>query len=38
MPTILGIDIAKAKFDAVLLSGDRARHRTVDNDDSGFEG
>jgi len=38
MPVVLGIDIAKAKFDAVLLSGGKARHRTFDNDDSGFEG
>lgn len=33
---ILGIDIAKAKFDAVLLLGERMLHRTFSNDLEGF--
>lgn len=37
MPIVLGIDISKAKFDAVLVSDDTKRHRIFDNDDNGFE-
>lgn len=36
MRGFLGIDIAKHSFDAVLLMGEAKRHRTFDNDDSGF--
>jgi transposase len=36
MTGFLGIDIAKQKFDAVLLSGESKRHKVFDNDDSGF--
>jgi transposase len=37
MQSFLGIDIAKRKFDAVLLAGTSKRHKVFDNDDSGFE-
>ena len=36
MAGFLGIDIAKRKFDAVLLVGTGKRHKVFDNDDSGF--
>lgn len=36
MQGFLGIDIAKRKFDAVLLVGTGKRHKVFDNDDSGF--
>ena len=36
MQGFLGIDIAKQKFDAVLLVGTSKRHKVFDNDDSGF--
>ena len=36
MQGFLGIDIAKRKFDAVLLAGTSKRHKVFDNDDSGF--
>ncbi|HLO78759.1 MAG TPA: transposase, partial [Magnetospirillum sp.] len=36
MQGFLGIDIAKRKFDAVLLAGAGKRHMVFDNDDSGF--
>ncbi len=34
---IVGIDISKAKFDAALLVGERARHGTFSNTEAGFE-
>lgn len=34
---ILGIDISKAKFDAVLLIGERARHAAFSDTEAGFE-
>lgn len=37
MQCFLGIDIAKRKFDAVLLAGTSKRHKVFDNDNSGFE-
>lgn len=37
MQSVLGIDVAKAKFDVHLLSDGKARHRVFDNDDAGFE-
>jgi len=36
MQAYLGIDVAKRKFDVVLLAGDRQRHKVLDNDESGF--
>ena len=33
----VGIDIAKAKFDAALLIGGRVRHATFSNTEAGFE-
>ena len=36
MAGFLGIDIAKYKFDAVLLTGSGKRHRVFDNTESGF--
>lgn len=36
MAGFLGIDIAKLKFDAVLLTGDGKRHKVFDNTESGF--
>jgi len=36
MQAYLGIDVAKRKYDVVLLAGDRQRHRVFDNDESGF--
>lgn len=38
MAGFLGIDIAKRKFDAVLLVGTGKQHKVFDNDDSGFAG
>ncbi|MEK7817120.1 MAG: transposase, partial [Actinomycetota bacterium] len=37
MPEFLGIDIAKQKFDVVLLVGESKRHKIFDNDESGFK-
>jgi len=37
MQGFLGIDIAKHKFDVVLLVDGSKRHKVFDNDDSGFE-
>jgi len=37
MRSFLGIDIAKQKFDALLLVGESKRHKVFDNDESGFE-
>ena len=37
MQGFLGIDIAKRKFDAVLLLDESKRHKVFDNDESGFE-
>jgi transposase len=34
---IIGIDIAKAKFDAALLIGERTRHAAFSNTEAGFE-
>ena len=34
---IVGIDIAKAKFDAALLIGQRVRHAAFSNTEAGFE-
>ena len=34
---IVGIDIAKAKFDAALLAGTRTRHAAFSNTEAGFE-
>ena len=36
MQGFLGIDIAKHKFDAVLLVGDRERHKVFENNEVGF--
>lgn len=36
MPSVLGIDIAKLKFDAVLLCGDGKRHKVLSNNEAGF--
>jgi len=36
MQSFLGIDIAKHKFDAVLLVGDRERHKVFENNEVGF--
>jgi len=36
MQGFLGIDIAKHKFDAVLLVGDRERHQVFENNEVGF--
>jgi transposase len=36
MQAYLGIDIAKRKFDAVLLMGDGKRYKGFDNDENGF--
>jgi len=36
MRAFLGIDIAKLKFDVVLLTGDTKRHKVFDNDENGF--
>jgi transposase len=36
MASILGIDIAKSKFDVVLLCEGRQRHKVFDNDESGY--
>lgn len=36
MQGFLGLDIAKRKFDAVLLIDDCKRHRVFDNDEGGF--
>lgn len=37
MTAILGIDISKAKFDAVLLQHDKQRHKVFPNTPDGFE-
>jgi transposase len=37
MPSVLGIDIAKLKFDAVLLCGDSKRHKVFTNTEAGFD-
>jgi len=37
MQGFLGIDIAKHKFDVVLLVGESSRHKVFDNDESGFQ-
>ena len=34
---IVGIDIAKAKFDTALLVGERVRHAAFSNTEAGFE-
>src|SRR5512137_115239 len=34
---VLGIDIAKQKFDAVLLIGDKLKHKSCKNSTEGFE-
>ncbi len=34
---IIGIDVAKAKFDAALLAGERVRQSTFSNTEAGFE-
>lgn len=36
MQTVLGIDIAKHSFEAVLLVAERKRHKAFDNTDAGF--
>lgn len=36
MAGFLGIDIAKLKFDAVLLVGDSKQHKVFDNNENGF--
>ena len=36
MQGFVGIDIAKHKFDAVLLVGESKRHKAFDNDECGF--
>ena len=37
IPACLGLDIAKAKFDACLLLGPRAHHAQFDNSKSGIQ-
>ena len=37
IPACLGLDIAKAKFDACLLIGSHARHAQFDNSKSGIQ-
>ena len=34
---IVGIDVAKAKFDVALLIGERVKHGTFSNTEAGFE-
>ena len=35
--TILGIDVAKQKFDVALLSDGKTKHKTCKNSTEGFE-